>query len=560
MEEVVNANCQEDGHMSRDCPNPKKERDNGGGNKCYNCQEDGHMSRECPNPRKERSGTTSAMGGNAPPGACFRCHSSEHSVADCTEPNLGPDGKPREKYVPEEISDLYGSGISTGTNFLNFDRTPLRVTGKDAPAPIKSFDDAKLRDLVMENIKKSGYVAPTPVQKGTIPVVLQRRDLIASAITGSGKTAAFLIPVVNILLDKKTDGATMNSLQSPEVVIVAPTRELAIQIYNETRKFANNSVLKSVILYGGTVVSHQLGNIQRGCNILVATPGRLKDFVERGVVDFAKVLFFILDEADRMLDMGFGPDIELIAKHPTMTPVGKRQTLMFSATFPNDVQTLAQSYLHDYIFVNTGVVGGTNPDVEQEIIEVTRREKKDKLVEVLGSIGDARTIVFVDSKVNADFIATILCKKNFQATSIHGDRLQSQRESALRELKSGIRSILVATNVAARGLDIAGVEYVINYDLPMDMEEYVHRIGRTGRVGNVGKSISFYDPGFDSSKAGKLTELLVAVNATVPSFLESASAGMGGYNPSGQPEFASQDMRRFGKSEPEPTAAEQGWD
>jgi len=483
-------------------------------------------------------------------------------ISECPEPNLGPDGKPRERYVPEEDPDLYGSRITCGSNFTNFERTPLMVTGKNAPNTIKTFEDANLRALVMENIKKSGYHFPTPVQKGAIPVVLARRDLIASAITGSGKTAAFLVPVVNILLEKGCPGGSMNPVQQPEVVIIAPTRELAIQIYNEARKFANNSVLKPVIIYGGTVVSHQLNQLQRGCNILVATPGRLKHFVQDGHLNFSNVQFLILDEADRMLDMGFGEDIQFIAGHQTMNPTGKRQTLMFSATFPTDVQKLAMAYLYDYIFVNTGVVGGTNPDVEQEILAVPKQQKKDKLVDVLGSIGDSRTIIFVDSKKTADFIASYLCKKNFQATSIHGDRLQSQRESALRELRQGVRSILVATNVAARGLDIAGVEYVINFDLPSDMEEYVHRIGRTGRVGNFGKSISFYDESYDAEKAGKLVELLVAVNATVPPFLESASSGMGagGYNPQGSSLFASQDMRRFGRKQPEPTAAEEGWD
>jgi len=534
-----------EGHMSQESPSA-------GGSKCYNPQESGHISRNCSNPRKEQSERVMSKNYNR--------KKEGHLANDCPEPNVGPDGKPRERYIPEEDSDLYGSGISSGTNFTNFERIPLRVTGRDAPNLIQTFEEAGLRDLVMENIKRSGYKHPTPVQKGSIPVILARRDLIASAITGSGKTAAFLVPVVNILLEKACHSGSMGEVQHPEVVIVAPTRELAIQTYREARKFANNSVLKTVIIYGGTVVSHQLNEVQKGCNILVATPGRLKHFVEDGALDFSNVQFLILDEADRMLDMGFGPDIQYLAGHRSMTPTGKRQTLMFSATFPTDVQKLAMAYLHDYIFVNTGIVGGANPDVEQEIIQVNKQKKKDKLVEVLNSIGDARTIIFVDSKKTADFIATFLCNKNFQATSIHGDRLQSQRESALRELKRGIRSILVATNVAARGLDIAGVEYVINYDLPSDMEEYVHRIGRTGRVGNVGKSISFYDDNYDTPKAGKLVELLAAVNATVPPFLESASSGTGGYNPTGQSEFSSQDMRRFGKRQSEPSATEEGWD
>lgn len=289
------------------------------------------------------------------------------------------------------------------------------------------------------------------------------------------------------------------------------------------------------------------------------------DFVEKQVLDFSNVKFFILDEADRMLDMGFGPEIEKIASHPTMPPVGKRQTLMFSATFPGDVQQLAGNYLHNYIFVTTGTVGGTNPDVRQEFHEVARNEKRSKLMEILADIGDAKVIVFVDSKKTADFVAAFLCNNNIRATSIHGDRLQSQRETALREFKTNVRNVLVATNVAARGLDIAGVDYVVNYDLPADVEEYVHRIGRTGRVGNTGKSISFYDADKDGPNAGKLVEKLNQCSQDVPSFLQSAVSGVGGMGfnfdaPSSNSNFASRDVRRFGAKIPAQTEAEESWD
>ncbi len=246
--------------------------------------------------------------------------------------------------------------------------------------------------------------------------------------------AAYLVPVLNMLLSQGVAGASHAMIQKPEVVIIAPTRELAIQIHQESRKFSHNSVIKTVIVYGGTVVGHQRSSIQSGCNILVATPGRLKDFVEKQVLDFSNVKFFILDEADRMLDMGFGPEIEKIASHPTMPPVvrvdfqmcrpffnvnsiyrqGKRQTLMFSATFPGDVQQLAGNYLHNYIFVTTGTVGGTNPDVRQEFHEVARNEKRSKLMEILADIGDAKVIVFVDSKKTADFVAAFLCNNNIR--------------------------------------------------------------------------------------------------------------------------------------------------
>ncbi|XP_046633385.1 ATP-dependent RNA helicase vasa-like isoform X2 [Daphnia pulicaria] len=594
--------CQQPGHMARDCPSGG----GGGDGACHKCKETGHMARDCPTgggggPRTcNKCGDAGHIARECPSGGggdtkCFKCKEEGHMSKDCTVESkcnncyklghstkecpdeynsLTEDGKPREKYTPPDMTtdenELF-KGISSGEHFHNFDKVALQVTGQNIPQYITSFEEAGLRPLLLQNIKNSGYVKPTPVQKGSIAVILAKRDLIASAVTGSGKTAAYLVPVMNILLEQGIAGGSHGMVQKPEVVILAPTRELAIQIHREAYKFAYNSVLKSVIIYGGTVSSNQRSNLQAGCNILVATTGRLKDFLDRGVFDFSAVKFLILDEADRMLDMGFGPDIEKIAAHPTMPPKGIRRTCMFSATFPEEVQALAANYMEDYIFVTTGTVGGTNPDVQQTFYECARNEKRTKLIEILRELGEAKTIVFVDSKKTADFVAVFLCNSDIQATSIHGDRLQSQRETALREFRTGIRNVLVATNVAARGLDIEGVKYVINYDLPGDIEEYVHRIGRTGRVGNVGQSISFFDVEKDGPNAGKLVSLLSKSNADVPAFLQALVSGMGGmgldYNaPSTQGGFASRDMRRFGDKPvggggaARPTEAEESWD
>ncbi|XP_059350996.1 probable ATP-dependent RNA helicase vasa-like [Daphnia carinata] len=549
--------CGEEGHISRECP----QGGGGGARTCNKCGEEGHMARDCP------------QGGGSASSKCYNCHEAGHSSKDCPNPfnELTEDGKPREQYIPEAVTcdekELF-KGIVCGERFSNFDKVVLQVTGKDVPQYITSFEEAGLRPLLLQNIKNSGYIKPTPVQKASIAVILAKRDLIACAVTGSGKTAAYLVPVMNILLEQGVAGASHAMVQKPEVVIVAPTRELAIQIHREACKFSYNSILKSVIIYGGTVTSHQRSNLQAGCNILVATAGRLKDFLDRGVFDFSGVRFLILDEADRMLDMGFGPDIEKIVNHPTMPPKGIRRVCMFSATFPDEVQALAASYMEDYIFVTTGIVGGTNPDVEQLFFQCSKRDKRAKLIEVLQDIGDAKTIVFVDSKKTADFVAAFLCNNNLQATSIHGDRLQSQREQALRDFKNGIRNILVATNVAARGLDIAGVNYVVNYDLPTDIEEYVHRVGRTGRVGNVGKSISFFDEERDGPNGGKFVSLLTKSNADVPPFLQAMVSGVSGMGydfsaPSTQGGFASRDMRRFGDKPgfaALPTEVEESWD
>jgi len=263
-----------------------------------------------------------------------------------------------------------------------------------------------------------------------------------------------------------------------------------------------------------------------GCNILVATPGRLKQFIKEGHVSLEKVQFFILDEADRMLDMGFMPDVnEIVAALP---PKDKRVSGMFSATFPDAIQKAAEAFLNDHIFVAIGVVGGACKDVKQTFIECERNEKRTKLMEILENITpDDKVVIFCASKKGADFLATFLSTKNMSSTSIHGDRLQSQRETALREFTNGTRKILVATAVAARGLDIPKVSIVVNYDLPSEIDEYVHRIGRTGRVGHIGKAISFYDAGQDGALVAQLVAILSGAGQEVPDFLQSGSGGGG---------------------------------
>lgn len=257
----------------------------------------------------------------------------------------------------------------------------------------------------------------------------------------------------------------------------------------------------------------------------------MNDFVNRDLITFSSIRYVVLDEADRMLDMGFLPDIEKVMNHTTMVPTGERQTLMFSATFPEEIQRLAAKFLNNYLFITVGIVGGACSDVQQVFYEVDKFSKRQKLLTLLQEEGAARTLVFVETKRNADFIATYLSENSIRSTSIHGDRLQREREEALRDFKTGHRDILVATDVAARGLDIKNVKHVINYDLPKNIDEYVHRIGRTGRVGNRGKATSFYDGGHDGQLAANLVRILKQANQTLPDWLESAAAGGGGsYN------------------------------
>lgn len=431
---------------------------------------------------------------------------------------------PRETYIPpipsNDESEIFGTGIASGINFKKYDSISVKVS-ENSPAAITSFEKSELCPFLLENIEKSGYKIPTPIQKHSIPIIMGKRDLMACAQTGSGKTAAFVLPIVNTLLseNKKLSNG------KPHVIIISPTRELSTQIFENVRKFTNKSFLKTVIIYGGTSVQYQMQQLFKGCHILVATPGRLIDFVDRGFITFEDVRFVVLDEADRMLDLGFLPGIKQLMSNETMSKIDSRQTLMFSATFPEDIQVYAGEFLKNYVFLAIGIVGGACSDVEQHFINVEKFMKRNKLIEILNEKDPRGTMVFVETQRNADFLASILSETSYPTTSIHGGRKQPERELALGQFKRGEMHILIATSVAARGLDIKNVEHVINYDMPKTIEEYVHRIGRTGRVGNCGKATSFYDSEIDSSISNALVKILKESNQKVPDFLVSYEIG-----------------------------------
>ncbi|XP_069483388.1 probable ATP-dependent RNA helicase DDX4 isoform X1 [Ambystoma mexicanum] len=458
------------------------------------------------------------------------------------------DDKPaaRVTYVPPpppDTEDGIFAHYQTGINFDKYDDILTNVTGPKPPPAILTFEEANLPETLYNNISKAGYTKLTPVQKYSIPIVLARRDLMACAQTGSGKTAAFLLPILAHLMQDGIPPPT-SELQEPEVIIVAPTRELINQIFLDARKFAYRTCIKPVVVYGGTQTIHSLRQIYQGCNILCATPGRLIDIIRREKIGLTKLRYLVLDEADRMLDMGFGPDMKTLVTSPGMPTKEERQTLMFSATFPENIQSLAREFLKpDYLFVTVGQVGGACADVQQKILEVDQYEKKDKLVEILQGLGKERTMVFVGTKKMADYLTTLLCQENISATSIHGDRLQREREEALADFRFGKCHVLVATNVAARGLDIENVQHVINYDLSDNIEEYVHRIGRTGRCGNVGKAISFFHSNQNRDLAPSLLKVLSDAQQEVPTWLEEMAYSIHGSS-SRASTFASVDSRR----------------
>ncbi|XP_055607246.1 ATP-dependent RNA helicase bel [Uranotaenia lowii] len=428
--------------------------------------------------------------------------------------------------------ELFKHG-NTGINFSKYEDIPVEATGNDVPPNINSFDDIELTEIIDNNIKLARYDKPTPVQKYAIPIIMSGRDLMACAQTGSGKTAAFLVPILNQMykhgLTAQPQNRPFNNRrkQFPLGLVLAPTRELATQIFEESKKFCYRSRMRPAVLYGGNNTVEQIRELERGCQLIVATPGRLEDMIMRGKVGLDNIRFLVLDEADRMLDMGFEPQIRRIVEDSKMPPTGERQTLMFSATFPKAIQELASDFLFNYIFLAVGRVGSTSVNITQAIFWVDENDKRSHLLDLLSNIkaqndGDEKdclTLIFVETKKSADSLEDFLYNFNHPVTSIHGDRTQKEREEALKCFRSGRCPVLVATAVAARGLDIPNVKHVINFDLPTEVEEYVHRIGRTGRMGNLGTATSFFNEKNRNVALG-LVRLLEETGQVIPSFLQ----------------------------------------
>ncbi|KAK4516307.1 uncharacterized protein ATC70_011277 [Mucor velutinosus] len=428
--------------------------------------------------------------------------------------------------------------VHSGINFDKYENIPVETKGQNVPEGITEFSNSGLDKHLLENIQHARYTTPTPVQKHSIPIVMQHHDLMACAQTGSGKTAGFLFPILSAMftngpLEDPKEPRVKQGYQSykkayPQVLILAPTRELASQIYNEARKFCYRSYVRPCVAYGGADIQRQLRLIDRGCHLLVATPGRLVDILERRRLSFQNIQYLVLDEADRMLDMGFEPQVRRIVQGEDMPPPAKRQTLMFSATFPDNIQKLASDFMNEYVFLSVGRVGATSENITQKIELVRDEEKRPRLLEILKQDKDAQglTLIFTETKRMADTVCSFLNDNHLPATAIHGDRIQSEREAALDSFRKGITPIMVATAVAARGLDIPNVTHVISFDLPSDIDDYVHRIGRTGRAGNTGIATAFFTNG-NRFMSKPMVKLLQDAKQEVPGWLLSMSQDSG---------------------------------
>lgn len=349
-----------------------------------------------------------------------------------------------------------------------------------------TFNNLGLIQPIIEALEEKGYTQPTPIQEQAIPILLKRRDLLGCAQTGTGKTAAFAIPIIQLIEQNKDDQAGKRKVKA---LVVTPTRELAIQIGENFTAYCKHTRLRNTVIFGGVKQGAQTNALREGVDILVATPGRLLDLIQQGYITLKHIEYFVLDEADQMLDMGFIHDIKkILAKLPK-----ERQSLFFSATMPKNIVALSREILGNYDKVTIQPEQATAERVEQAICYVAKKDKPALLAHLIHDKNPESTLVFSRTKHGADKIVRKLSKANITAAAIHGNKSQNQRQRALGDFKKGKLNVLVATDIAARGIDVSQLELVINYDLPNVAETYVHRIGRTGRASASGESISFCD-------------------------------------------------------------------
>jgi len=394
-----------------------------------------------------------------------------------------------------------------------------------------TFTDLGLIEPLLRALTTEGYTAPTPIQQQAIPMLLQGRDMLGIAQTGTGKTAAFALP----LLQRMDANRIKAQPRHPRALILTPTRELAVQIAEGFKTYGRHLGFKSTVVFGGVGQGQQVAAMNAGVDILVATPGRLLDLMNQRHVNLSKVEFLVLDEADRMLDMGFIRDVKTI-----VSKIGtERQTLLFSATMPEAVMSLAKGILRNYERIEVTPQSTTVERIDQRIMFVAREDKRKLLAAILNDKAVTRVLVFTRTKHSANRVAEQLSKGGILAEAIHGNKSQNARQRSLEAFKSGKARVLVATDIAARGIDVDGISHVINYELPADPESYVHRIGRTARAGTSGSAISFCD----SDEVGDLRAIERATRQSIPvdtsqgfhaAHVATRSERTGGPRPEGQ--------------------------
>ncbi|KAK6118193.1 hypothetical protein DH2020_048094 [Rehmannia glutinosa] len=403
----------------------------------------------------------------------------------------------------------------------------ISYKGSKIPRPMRSWAESKLSSELLKAVERAGYKTPSPIQMAAIPLGLQQRDVIGIAETGSGKTAAFVLPMLNYIT-RLPPISEENEAEGPYAVVMAPTRELAQQIENETVKFAHYMGIKVVSIVGGQSIEEQGFKIRQGCHVVIATPGRLLDCLERRYVVLNQCNYVVLDEADRMVDMGFEPQVVgVLDAMPSsnMKPENEdeeldakriyRTTYMFSATMPPAVERLARKYLRNPVVVNIGSAGKATDLITQHVIMMRENDKMDRLKRLLDDLGDKTAIVFFNTKKVADGVAKTLDKEGYTVTTLHSGKSQEQRQISLEGFRTKRYNVLVATDVAGRGIDIPDVAHVINHDMPNSIEAYTHRIGRTGRAGKTGVATTFLTM-HDTEVFYDLKQMLIQSNSPVP--------------------------------------------
>jgi ATP-dependent RNA helicase RhlE len=427
-------------------------------------------------------------------------HTSSHKASHkpAHKPEHKPEHKPAHKpevhdqsaVKPRVVGGTPGSGTGGDASAV--------VSSAGAAASATTFTALKLAEPLLEALTDEGYTTPTPIQAKAIPPILEGKDVLGCAQTGTGKTAAFALPVLDRLMRESVDTARRGPIL-PRALILSPTRELATQITDSFEAYGRHSGLSHTSIFGGVSQFHQVRALHRGVDILVATPGRLMDLMEQGYVNLTAIKILVLDEADRMLDMGFIQPIRHIAAKITK----ERQTLMFSATMPKEIMRLADSLLRNPVKVAVTPVASAAPLIEQKVYMVQKHSKPALLMHFLNQDLVERALVFTRTKRGAEKLMKGLRRLGVSADAIHGNKAQNARQRALESFRSGRSRVLVATDVAARGIDVDGVTHVFNYELPDDPESYVHRIGRTGRAGATGIAIAFCD----SEERGQLRDI-----------------------------------------------------
>ncbi|MGL6097314.1 MAG: DEAD/DEAH box helicase [Fimbriiglobus sp.] len=393
--------------------------------------------------------------------------------------------------APDLETDAESTSDVTSADFL--------PTFTDPVPTVVRYADMKLIRPLADAINHAGYTTCTPVQAAVIPKAMRGTDVIGQAQTGTGKTAAFLIPFLNRWRPHTTKG--------PVGLVMCPTRELALQVATEAVKLAPSKRFRTVAVYGGTGMQKQLDGLTRGCDLVVGTPGRMLDHLRRGSMTLGHIKYVVLDEADRMLDIGFRPDIEKILRRCP----DERQTLLMSATVPDTIKRLVNRYLKNPVHLNMSPAVLTVDKIQQSYITVDSDRKFDLLLKVFERENPAQCLIFVERKRSADKLWRHLKGVIPGVEAIHGDLAQSQRERIMANYRTGKVRVLIATDVASRGIDVSGISHVINFDLPMDIENYVHRIGRTGRIGREGVAISFVTP----EQSGHLTDIEMVINKLI---------------------------------------------